>query len=264
MKKLITITFICILLSACKKHTFDETLPKVTTETPTPYGNDSLIITGNVSLAGVGSVEYIGFCWDTVTTNPDIITNQILGNGATGNFSATIPYHKGQTYYIRAFAANNFGYTAGKVIQYPIDTTTAASPPTVPCSLNSNTFNENGTNYGALGSKSAAPSYGNYAVVVNLSNGDFLEFDFAGTPHNGTYTTTTAASNIGNNQVYASIITNVSIGANNQADINSGQSVYITMSGSNGTLAACSLSYSYYSASSGSFVSGTVYGKVSY
>ncbi|HTA83513.1 MAG TPA: hypothetical protein VK783_11280, partial [Bacteroidia bacterium] len=105
---------VTLFVEGCTKKTYEETLPQVNFVSVVPYGNDSAIITGNVSSAGASPIEYVGFAYST-TPSFDILSNQILGNGTLGQFSAQIKASQDSTYYFKCFAANSYGYKVSQV-----------------------------------------------------------------------------------------------------------------------------------------------------
>lgn len=258
MKKLVSITFICILLIACKKHTFDEALPKITLKSIAPYnGNDSvLLITAEVTSKGASDIEYTGFSF---STNPkvDITENQILfQQSSIGTYTATITIYKDSSYYFKAFAANSFGYTASNVLTYLY----TGPPAFAPCTLTNNQINDNSTTYTVNTSGSPTNSiYGKYTVTVTGS--ETITIYFTGKPHNGIYTTSPDGFYMSGNQVYITINDGT-----NLYSIYQGESLYVAVN-SNGstTLSACTLTYDMgYNPSWGTNITGTMFGEVTY
>ena|ERR1035437_4692000 len=238
---------ICFSFIGCKKHTFNDALPKVTIQSVVPYGFDSVIITGKITSVGIGKIDYVGFCYSS-SPNPLIIQNQVLKNGTDGAFTAILLAYQDSTYYFKSFAANEFGYAASSVFKYIVP---KATPAIAPCTLTNNQINDNGSTFAvsAFGS-STNPPYGNYSVSI-YGNED-ITICFLNTPQNGIYTTSSDGSNLSANQVL------ITISNFYQYTINGGQKLYVSLN-TNGTttLSSCGLQYS-----NGSIA--TLRGKVTY
>ena len=91
--------------------------PQVKTVSVTVNKDGSVTVTGQVVSTGSTSIQYCGFCMDTIA-NPDMLTNQLLSDSLNGNvFSCTyFSLNAVETYYFRAFAANANGYAIGSAV----------------------------------------------------------------------------------------------------------------------------------------------------
>ena len=260
MKKLVNIALACILLTACKKHTFDEALPKITLQSVAPYGgNDTvLLLTAAVTSKGTSAIEYTGFSF---STNPkvDITENQVLfQQSSVGTYTAVVTINKYNLYYFKAFAANNLGYTPSNTLTYMY----SGPPQYAPCSLSNNTITDNSNTFTVTTSVNTSPAYGYGGYALTLTGGgESVMMCFSSKPHNGVYTTTTNNYSISNNQVYITI--------NNSSmlyNIYDGESLFVAVN-SNGTttISACTLTYDMgYNPSLGTSTTGTIYGEVTY
>lgn len=254
MLKRITLLFVLAataLLPGCTKKTYDDALPKVDFVSALAYGNDSVIVTGNVTSAGASPIEYVGFAY---STNPtfDILENQVIGNGTTGEFSTLVRGFQDSTYYFKCFAANSFGYVVSNTFKYTVP---AATPQTAPCSVTNNTVIDNSQtyymNYVATNSVSAA--YGNFEVDAENGSSEIVDIYFNATPTNGVYTTQVDAANFSfDTNPYDCVVT-----VNGYA-VNTGGKVYVGINSGTTTVSFCSLIYVAYS------TNFSISGKVSY
>jgi|SRR6185437_11290068 len=236
---------ICTLFFSCKKK-YDDALPKVTLQSVTLKGLDSVTLSVNVTSKGASAIEYAGVSYNS---NPaaSIVSNQVLLQDGRTSFNITVHAFHDSTYYFKAFAANSFGYTVSNVIKY---TVTTPPPAIAPCTLANNYIHDNGSTFSVYAYGSANnPSYGNYQVTMNGNTEDII-ICFPAVPYNGVYTTTSDGSNLGAGQVY------VSISNFNQYVINSGDNVYVSIDSlGTTTISSCALHYG---------TSSVMYGKVSY
>jgi hypothetical protein len=243
LKATTVLCIVCTLFFSCKKK-FDDALPKVTLQSVTLKGLDSVTLTVQIS-KGASDIEYTGVSFSNYAS-ASILNNQVLLQDGRTSFNITIHAFHDSTYYFKAFAANSYGYSVSNIIKY-----TVATPPPViaPCTLSNNYIHDNGTSFSVYASGSANnPSYGNYQVTINGNEDIYI--CFPAVPYNGVYTTTTDGSNLGPGQVY------VTISNFNQYTINSGDNVYVSIDSlGTTTISSCALHYG---------TSSVMYGKVSY
>jgi hypothetical protein len=246
-KTLLPLVLLAQLGGSCKKK-YDDALPAVTLVSVTMHSLDTVLITGRIASEGAAAVEYAGFSFSE-KANASILTNQVLVPVAS-TFTAYAHAYHDSTYYFKAFAANDYGYTISNVIKLKIST---PGPATAPCPLVSNQVTDNGMTFPvfALGSASN-PHYGNYTVSIYGSNED-IYVSFPSVPYNGIYTTTTNSSGPGAGQCVVEII------RFNQYIVNDNQKVYVAIdSTGKTTLSTCGLNYNIGSGTA------TMYGKITY
>ncbi len=104
-----------ILPSSCKKdNTVTNppatiTVPVVTTDTVSSITNNSAVCGGTITSDGGASITARGVCWGT-SQNPTIDSSKTSDSIGVGNFiSHIIGLTTNTTYYVRAYATNNFG-----------------------------------------------------------------------------------------------------------------------------------------------------------
>ena len=194
IKHFIGFLSVIIMLTACTKDSLDlfknnsVFSPEVSTISARMSG-DTLILTGEVSKTGSSSLEYTGFCFSQ-NPLPQLKDNQILlGNEKTFHayvFNLT-PL---DTYYFRAFAANENGWAYGNILEYVIP---KPQPVVAPCTLANSKITIATTNYGVSSSSASSMggTVGNFEIMASCySAGGFdYYFDFLNKPLNGTYIT---------------------------------------------------------------------------
>ena len=100
-------------------------LPTVST-TPVTYiqyayyniANRSAQSGGTISNDGGADVIESGICWDTVSNPTVALTTKTNNGGWLGNFTNTITFSSGKTYYVRAYATNSVGTAYGNEIVF--------------------------------------------------------------------------------------------------------------------------------------------------
>jgi hypothetical protein len=245
------ITTVAVTNWTCSKPYY-EALPVVQFVSAVPYGNDSLLVTGNISSQGLSAVQYAGFA-SAEQPSFDIMENQVVKSaGSVGHFTALIKAIQDSTYYIKCFAVNSYGYTATGNYVYTVP---AAGPQTAPCakSITANTVNDAGMTYNITDGYyiTAAPTYGK--VDIEADNGGTEEIDiyFTTTPINGIYTTSDATNlDFDTNPFDCGII------INNTYLVNSGCKVYIALNNTAGTVTVTYCSLPYLVSSSTYYISG--------
>ena len=76
----------------------------------------TLLFQGEIVSEGKAEIIRKGFCWDTISMNPNIDNNFVTSNADTDIFSQELKKAKGgKTYYWRTFAENSFGFDYGEV-----------------------------------------------------------------------------------------------------------------------------------------------------
>ena len=115
-----TVLLVILIAGACKKSSIDDAIPVVSIKSVSVTATDSAIITGSLVNQGAASVKYEGICYG-IDSMPDLTENQHFIQGNQSDFSFTVPVKHDSTYFIRAFAANTYGYALTKptVVKVP-------------------------------------------------------------------------------------------------------------------------------------------------
>lgn len=112
---LLVILLAVTLNTGCRKS---PTAPVLTTEGVTEITYTSATCGGNVTSDGGSQVTDCGICWSE-TAVPTIADNPITAGSGTGSFTITITGLKNNTtYYVRAFATNDFGTSYGEPAEF--------------------------------------------------------------------------------------------------------------------------------------------------
>ena len=110
------------------------TIPAITTNAISSISATSATCGGNVSTIGGTTVTARGVCWSN-SPNPTIYYQKTIDGKGAGVFTSAITgLVGGTTYYVRAYATNNFGTSYGDQLSFstiPAITTTAISDITV-------------------------------------------------------------------------------------------------------------------------------------
>ena len=92
--------------------------PSVTTSPVSNISSTSVTCGGNVTSAGGAPVTARGLCWST-QHNPSVEDNQINNGSGTGSFSSSITgLASNITYYVRAYATNQYGTVYGAEVTF--------------------------------------------------------------------------------------------------------------------------------------------------
>jgi hypothetical protein len=93
---------------------------EVTSITINTNGN-SAIVGGEVISQGGSEVTQRGICW-SISSNPGLSDNVVSENLGLGSYSFTVTgIELGNTYYVRAFATNQFGTAYGEEVSFTVD-----------------------------------------------------------------------------------------------------------------------------------------------
>lgn len=112
---LLVILLAVTLNTGCRKS---PTAPVLTTEGVTEITYTSATCGGNVTSDGGSQVTDRGICWSE-TSDPTIANSSIASGTGTGSFSVSITGLKNNTtYYVRAFATNNWGTSYGESVKF--------------------------------------------------------------------------------------------------------------------------------------------------
>src|ERR1043165_748442 len=190
--KLLLLLSIIAAFSGCTKIKYQKDAadyyPKVVTSKDTILPDGSVRVTGEVISGGSGELYYVGFCMDTAP-HPQMHFNQLLTDTLYGSsFTATYRGLNGlKRYYVRAFAANEYGYAYGDdlVVDHPAPDTSM-----IPCHPGSNTLITEGGGY----TRSEENLFHIEALdpmtheVNVVSNSMTLNLQFGRTPTSGKYT----------------------------------------------------------------------------
>lgn len=248
MKNTLILTLLAcaiLLFNGCTKK-YSDTLPQVQFISASPYGPDSVLLTGTVTNKGQDDIQYVGFSYYDKPTF-DILQNQVLLNGTNGTFSYPVYAHQDTTYYFKCFAANTFGYAVSSTFKYTVP---HATPDTAPCSLTSNAVTDNSVHW-SLPFIYSGPSYaaeGAYGIEADdVSGSEILNIQFKQVPVNGIYNTVgDAATYIDDTNPYDVFVT---IGSSFVTfSVNSGYKVYVAQNkDGTTTVSFCTVYYTAYS-----------------
>ena len=232
MKKIIySFLFAAVLFTtnACKKplKNEDDYFVKLSTVSATVQTDGSVLVQASIQSPGKAkgsSVQNPGFCLSTNPT-PTMLERQLLTTTDGSTFSAVYPastFSDDSTYYFRAFATNDYGYSYGNVIK--LDSVIAPAV-TAPCSLTANSVNIGG----------ATPTYTYYSIgapdsyhfFTASSSGGTVQFQFGSNITTGIYHTT-VDSDPGAGEVNVIFYFGFTSGA-----LSSGSNVYVNKLGTN-------------------------------
>ena len=102
-------------------------LPTVTTTAASSVTANSASSGGNVTAAGDGTISARGVCWNTTGT-PTTADSKTSDSTGTGEFTSSITgLSASTTYYVRAYATNEFGTSYGSQVTF---TTSGSTPGT--------------------------------------------------------------------------------------------------------------------------------------
>ena len=91
--------------------------PTLSDITQTASADFSVTVKATITDAGTSAVTQMGFCWSTTNQNPTMNDNKKVLEGTTLE-TVLSDLQAGKTYYIRAFAVNEFGTTYSKVFTF--------------------------------------------------------------------------------------------------------------------------------------------------
>ncbi len=98
--------------------TLSATLPTISTSPINSISVYSAISGGNVTSDGGSPVSQRGICYST-SSNPSTANSKILSGAGIGSFSSTLTgLNPNTTYYVRAYAVNNYGTAYGEVLSF--------------------------------------------------------------------------------------------------------------------------------------------------
>lgn len=242
MYKIIPAFLLTLAIGACKKPLSDvnDYFPKITLKSATikTDGTSNVLVEASIESEGAAPVTHSGFSCST-NNNPVLLDRQILADyDPNGQFSAGYAgnFLPKTTYYFRAWAVNEYGYSYSNVIAV----NNVITPIKPPCSQSNYNFVLN-TGWDPEGfSPVPAPSKatGPAAFTANGAFGTSFNFSFGSTITTGIYTTATANPKAGE----------VRIGFQGLASgvLSSGSKVYVnTISKGVFTIAVCSAPWTY-------------------
>jgi len=181
-----------LALAGCAKIKYQDDVlnyyPKVVTSKDSILPDGSVQVTGELVSSGSGQLYYLGFCMDTAP-HPQMHFNQLLTDTLNGSsFTATYRRLDGlKRYYVRAFAANEYGYAYGDDIVVE-----NAGPDTsmIACHPGGNTIITQGGGYtnkqeNLFHVEALDPMTHEVSVLANSMS---LNLQFGKTPTSGKYT----------------------------------------------------------------------------
>lgn len=173
-----------VLLAGCKKTTYEEGLPSIEITSVTMIDDETAEVSASITSPGTSYPTYRGICYD-LSPNPDVETNQTLADKAEKNFKVRVKLHHDDTYYIRAFASNDLGYTLTEDYKFTVPHPVAQTPP---CKVADNKIKYGSYTYDAgYVDDHQTPLHGKYRVDAEGAGGVIVEFNEK--PVNGVYTT---------------------------------------------------------------------------
>lgn len=109
-KKIIClIVLITVIFSSCKKDNTDRSIPTIITIDPDEIGSTTAS-TGGKSVISAAAITQKGVCWSSSNTNPTIADSKTTdGSGNPGYKSVLTGLDPSTTYYVRAYATNQYG-----------------------------------------------------------------------------------------------------------------------------------------------------------
>lgn len=240
------------LLNGCSKS-YEGALPTCSFVSAAPYGQDSLLIEGQVNNQGAAPIEYAGFAYSH-QPNFDILSNQVQVP-AQQQFFAVIPAYPDSTYYFKCYVANEYGYAISTNYKYTVP---HPKPDSAPCSLTTNIINDN-HNAWNMAYISNSGGFGSYGIEASDATGyEVVNFYFNMTPVSGVYTTDGSEEDFidnPNNKFSVLIV----LGSFTQFTVNSGSQVYVAKyKDGTTTISFCTLTYSAFSSNF------PIYGKVTF
>lgn len=198
MKKII-IFFALILSFINCSDTETYNPPVLTTVDITDLSYNSVTSGGIITDDGGSEIIAKGICWSTTAT-PTINNNHTdEGTGLEPFTSNLTDLDENTTYYIRAFATNEYGTSYGNELSFTtlINVTAPCSPP-----ANSIIYNSQNHTYHTV-EASTNGLYGEYGLYGYGTISD-LRIEFSQAPSTGIYTTLVATSHIGNEECVVS------------------------------------------------------------
>jgi hypothetical protein len=234
-----------IMLNGCSKN-YNDALPSCSFVSAVPYGQDSILIVGQVTKQGASPVEYNGFAYSN-QPNFDITSNQVgCALNRQGLFQAVIPINPDSTYYFKCYVANEYGYTVSGNYKYTVP---YPAPDSAPCSLTNNVVTDNRiawTMFYISGAGNA--SFGSYGIQASdMSGSEELNIYFNIVPVNGVYTTDGDEQDFIDNS-YKKFSVLIVLGNFTQYTVNSGGKVYVAQNkDGTTTLSFCTLTYTAFS-----------------
>lgn len=188
---------VLIVVNSCRKALKDvnDYVPEIKTVSATIQTDGTLLLLGEIVSEGDAAIEYTGFCYAT-STNPNMVSNQIMVTTNGTNFSATFPcsyFDIDSVYYFRSWATNRYGYSYGNTISLDSIVATAVTPP---CSNVMNTVNIGGGQPTATYSSIGTPvnNIGYWEFQAQTGSGPILNISFGSALTTRIYTTTTSTS----------------------------------------------------------------------
>ena len=243
INEIILLLFFSVMLTGCQMDlfdNFDDYTPVVElTSIETEY--DTTVLTGKILDYGKSTLEYIGFCYNSIGY-PDLSENQILVSEIYSDNTFivyTTNLFADSVYYFRAFAANEYGYSISATQQYQVP---VSAPLVVPCSLANNRIIDDGISY-SFNSSSIfiSPETDYYKIRISYTLSRELNFYFKTLPQNGIYTTNSSGyDQLGYKEVFIQDNTDLT----GVFTIHDNESVYVENTTDSLIVSFCNLTYS--------------------
>jgi hypothetical protein len=181
---ILAITATIVLFYGCKKS---PTAPSLTTDGVNEITYTTASCSGNVTGDGGSQVTDRGICWSE-TSDPTIANSSIASGTGTGSFSVSITGLKNNTtYYVRAFATNNWGTSYGESVKFTteafklaeVTTDTITDITTISATCQANILSDGGsqiTTRGICWDNSPLPTISDNFVTEGPGTGPFSCF----------------------------------------------------------------------------------------
>lgn len=194
MRDLFFVTLAFLLFTGCEKPLKDvmDYYPKVVTESVTVQADGSVRCVGRISFTGATDIVAAGFCASTQPI-PQMLDLQGLAEINGDRFEVVYEnFPTTGTYYFRAFATNDDGYSYGNVLSLSDITAEPITPPCTP-PLNNVVLGGglNPENYYPGQIFTVQQTMGNYQFQANTSAHNFT-YRFGSELRTRTFTTTSS------------------------------------------------------------------------
>lgn len=190
--------------------------PTLTTTSVSSITTTTAASGGNITSDGGDAVTARGVCWST-SPSPTTANSKTTNGSGTGSFSSSLTgLTPGATYYVRAYATNNFGTSYGNELSFsslaatPTLTTTVVSLGRMTTALSGGNITSDGgasvTARGVCWNTSSSPTISNSKTTDGPGTGSFASTITGLTP--GTlyyvraYATNSAGTSYGSNQSF--------------------------------------------------------------
>lgn len=220
---------LCLAFISCRKplDNVEDYFPRVKTESVEVLQNGDVQLEGEIVSEGHAPIEYIGYCFDSLNV-PDLLKNQVSAVVSGTKFTVVYPgylFDPYKRYYFRSWAANDYGYAYGDIVQLD---SISATPIVTPCSPTMNTVTIGGGQPTMTIYSVSAPEadLDSWLITAEATTGRYY-LEFGSKPATGEYiTSTNSSSSLGDKNVHVYFYYNMIVGS-----LKSGTKVYINQTG---------------------------------